>query len=98
MNRRVPNGSWCLFRFNPVGTRQGKAVLAQHRGIDDPETGGSYTLKVYHSRKTSDADGEWRHVQVTLSPDSDDKRFKRIEFGPEATEQLRIIAELISVL
>ena len=98
MNRRVPNGSWCLFRFNPVGTRQGKAVLAQHRGIDDPETGGSYTLKVYHSRKTSDADGEWRHVQVTLSPDSDDKRFKKIEFGPEATEQLRIIAELISVL
>jgi len=33
MNRRIPNGSWCLFRLNPTGTRQGKIVLAQHRGI-----------------------------------------------------------------
>ena len=23
MNRRIPNGSWCLFKANPAGTRQG---------------------------------------------------------------------------
>ena len=24
MNRRIPNGAWCLFRLSPEGTRQGK--------------------------------------------------------------------------
>uniref|UniRef100_UPI00333FB8B2 S24 family peptidase n=1 Tax=Castellaniella defragrans TaxID=75697 RepID=UPI00333FB8B2 len=51
MNRRIPNGSWCLFRVNSSGTRQGKVVIAQHRSIDDPETGGKYTIKVYSSKK-----------------------------------------------
>lgn len=40
MNRRIPNGSWCLFRANPAGTREGKVVVVQHRSIADPETGG----------------------------------------------------------
>src|SRR5262249_10736098 len=33
MNRRIPNGSWCLFRANPQGTRSGKVVVAQHHSI-----------------------------------------------------------------
>src|SRR6185503_21040094 len=56
MNRRIPNGSWCLFRFNPAGTRQGKVVVAQHRSIQDPELGGSFTVKVYFSEKRNTAD------------------------------------------
>lgn len=31
MNRRIPNGTWCLFRAHPGGSRQGKIVLVQHR-------------------------------------------------------------------
>jgi hypothetical protein len=38
MNRRIPNGAWCLFRVAGAGTRQGKVVLAQHREIEDAET------------------------------------------------------------
>jgi phage repressor protein C with HTH and peptisase S24 domain len=38
MNRRIPNGSWCLFRLHPKGTRQGKVVLVQHREIQDADT------------------------------------------------------------
>ena len=37
MNRRIPNGSWCLFRRDPVGTRQNKIVLVQHREIMMPK-------------------------------------------------------------
>jgi phage repressor protein C with HTH and peptisase S24 domain len=51
MNRRIPNGAWCLFRVAGAGTRQGKVVLAQHREIEDAETGGHFTVKVYESRK-----------------------------------------------
>jgi DUF2075 family protein len=71
MNRRIPNGSWCLFRANPGGSRQGKVVVAQHRSIDDPETGGRYTIKLYSSEKVPDEEGGWRHERITLRPDSD---------------------------
>ena len=27
MNKRIPNGSWCLFKSNPSGTRNSKIVL-----------------------------------------------------------------------
>ena len=98
MNRRIPNGSWCLFRANPKGTRTGKVVVAQHRSISDPETGGSYTVKVYSSEKSQAEDGGWRHTRVELSPDSLDTSFKPLVFGPEASDSVKIVAELLSVL
>lgn len=29
MNRRIPNGAWCLFRAAPAGSSQGKIVLVR---------------------------------------------------------------------
>jgi len=98
MNRRIPNSSWCLFRANPQGTRAGKVVVAQHRSITDPESGGSYTVKVYSSEKSQSPDGDWRHTRVELSPDSRDPNFTPLVFGPEAAESVKIVAELIAVL
>jgi len=98
MNRRIPDGAWCLFRVNPQGTRQGKVVVAQHRSISDPELGGSYTVKVYSSERAADADGEWRHSVVTLSPDSDEPRFKPIEIRPASEGEVVIVAEFLGVL
>ncbi len=96
MNRRIPNGAWCVFRANPGGTRQGKVVLAQHRDIEDPETGGSYTVKVYSSEKGTPGDVETGNVRIVLSPHSTDSSFQPIvlESGSSAT----VIAELVSVL
>src|SRR5690606_5426109 len=37
MNRRIPNGAWCVFRALPAGTREGKIVLVQHRDIQDSD-------------------------------------------------------------
>ena len=51
MNRRIPNGAWCLFSTSPVGSRQGKVVLVQDRSISVPDTGGDFTVKVYESEK-----------------------------------------------
>ena len=51
MNCRIPNGAWCVWRLDPTGTLQGKVVLAQGRGIEDPEHGGQYTVKLYESEK-----------------------------------------------
>ena len=49
MNRRIPNGAWCLFKSSPLGSRQGKVVLVQLRDVQDPENGGQYTVKVYRT-------------------------------------------------
>lgn len=98
MNRRIPNGAWCLWRTNPGGTRQGKVVLAQHRDIDDPELGGRYTVKVYESEKVATDDGGWRHAVIRLKPDSDDPAFEPIVLEDLEEGELSIVAELVEVL
>ncbi len=98
MNRRVPNGAWCLFRMEPKGTRQGKVVVAQHRSIDDPDMGGTFTIKVYGSEKEKGEDGEWEHSRIVLKPDSDIADFKPLIFSSSDAGSLKIVAELISVI
>jgi hypothetical protein len=98
MNRRIPNGSWCLFKMSPGGTRYGKVVLAQHRSIEDPELEGSYTVKVYSSEKErAGEDGGWRHSRITLSPDSRDSSFRPMEFEGEESGVV-VIAEFRTVI
>lgn len=99
MNRRIPNGAWCLFRANPTGTRQGKIVVVQHRSLADPETGGRYTIKRYTSEKLPSEEGGWRHERITLHPDSDRPDFAPIELAVhEEEEGVRVIAEMLMVL
>lgn len=98
MNRRVPNGAWCLFRADPQGTRNGKVVVAQHFSIDDPELGGTFTVKVYSSSKTVGPDGDWRHEAITLRPDSSDPRFQPIVIRDAEEGNFRIVAEFLAAL
>lgn len=97
MNRRIPNGSWCLFRANPGGSRQGKVVIVQHRNIQDSETGTQCTIKVYFSEKRASENG-WRHERITLRPDSTLEGYRAIELEPDAARELRVIGELVAVL
>jgi len=98
MNRRIPNGAWCLWRANPAGTRTGKVVLAEHQEIDDPELGGKYTVKIYESEQAVAEDGDWHHRRVRLVPDSYDRSFEPLVFENLEEGELRIIAELVEVL
>ena len=98
MNRRIPSGSWCLFRLGPQGSREGKVVLVQLHSLDDPETGGQFTVKVYHSEKRVGPDGDWRHSQIVLRPDSDRADFEPLPLDSAQAEDLRVVAELVAVL
>ncbi len=96
MNRRIPNGSWCLFKANPGGTRNGKIVLVQNRNIEDPDHGGSYTVKIYQSEKTIE-DGTFVNQFVTLKPDTSAYGYSSIRL--DATEgELNVIGEFLTVL
>ena len=98
MNRRIPNGAWCLFRLAPGGTRQGKVVLVQHRDIHDIDTGGHYTVKVYESEKITNEDGSWKHLRITLKPDTMAPGYEVIVLDGEEAGELKVIAELVAVL
>ncbi len=98
MNRRIPNGSWCLFRLNPTGTRQGKIVLARHRDIADTDTGGHYTVKKYESTKKVIADGTWRHESIMLKPDTTSSGYEPYVFNKDKINEVKVIAELVAVL
>ena len=96
MEPTIHDGDYLIFRANPVGTRQGKIVLAQYRGPADPETGGSFTVKRYSSEKRQNEGGEWRHSRIVLSPLNKD--FSPIVIPAETADEFRIVAEFLAVL
>lgn len=98
MNKRIPNGAWCLFRANPQGTRNGKIVVAQHRSISDPETGGSYTIKRYRSEKVADGEGLWRHERIELVPESDQVGFEPLVLKNVDANEFGVVAEWLMLL
>jgi uncharacterized protein len=71
-------------------------VLCQYRGPEDPETGGSFTVKRYRSTKTQSADGTWTHTRITLEPLNPE--FEPIILMPTVEGEVQIVAELVAVL
>jgi DUF2075 family protein len=98
MNRRVANGSWCLFRSDPGGSRNGKVVVVQHRSIQDPDFAGGVTIKRYESTRREHEDGTWSHERIVLRPDSTMEGFRAIVLEPEDCSELRVLGELVAVL
>jgi phage repressor protein C with HTH and peptisase S24 domain len=96
MEPEIFDGEYCVFRRDPQGSREGKIVLVQHHEVSDPETAGSYTVKRYHSEKTADGEGGWRHIRITLSPEN--REFKPIVLTPADEEEVRVRAEFLVVL
>ncbi|MFM2221052.1 MAG: hypothetical protein RLZZ553_800 [Verrucomicrobiota bacterium] len=97
MNRRIPNGSWCLFREPSEGSRNGKIVIVQSRDIQDSDTGGQYTVKIYRSEKTITED-HWSHQKILLIPDSMDPSFRPLHFEPDYANELRVVGEFVSII
>lgn len=96
MEPKILDGDYLVFRLDPEGTRQGKIVLAQYRGPQDPETGGSYSVKVYASARVAGAKKSDFKKQVTLSPLNPD--YEPMLLRPEREEDFRVVAELLFVL
>ncbi len=90
MNKIIPNGSWCLFKIDLGGTRNGKVVLVQHNKIQDRDYGSGYTIKRYQSTKEV-SDKGWNHESITLSPQSNNPEFKDIIFSGDELSELKVI-------
>jgi len=89
MEPRIPDGSLCLFRANLVGSREGKLVLAEDRGRH------AFAIKQYHSEKTPDDSGAWRHDRIRLISLNDE--YPSWDLDSE-DEKYRVLAEFVAVL
>jgi len=96
MEPTILDGSYCVFRFDKGGTRNGLVVIVESHSISDPETSRQFTIKRYKSEKEYFPDGTWRHKKIILSPDNND--FKDIILEDIPAVEFRVVAELIAVL
>lgn len=96
MEPLIPDGSYCLFKPVPAGTREGRKLLIWHAGVTDNETGGQYTLKVYSSKKTISDDGSWQHEQISLKPIN--PAYEPVLLTPESAGDVQVIAEFVQIL
>ena len=71
MEPQIPDGAYCLFERQHderAHALQGRIVLAQHRDIYDPETGGNYTIRRYAQEQRSGASRSRPTRSVRLLP------------------------------
>jgi uncharacterized protein len=97
MNKIIPNGSICLFRYYSGGTRNGRICLVEHRDIQEQEFGSAYTVKEYSSKKKIEND-EVRNDSISLKPLSYNSEFTNIELTEDESINLNVIAFFESVL
>jgi len=96
MEPDIPDGSYCLFTFDVGGTRNGKIVLARKSMGFDPDTGASFTVKMYSSKKSETSDGSWRHHTITLKPLN--REYENIVLSSEDIEAFKVVAFFLEVL
>ena len=97
MNKKIPNGSYCLFKKDDGGSRQGKIVLVESENFIDSEFGSRYTVKEYHSIKNEN-DEDWKHETIILKPLSTDDNFSEIVLKEDDLINYKIVGVFEKVL
>lgn len=93
MEPKIKDGSWNLFRPCPQGSREGRIVLVQFNSMGDPENGGRFTVKKYHSAK-SVSDDAWQHDRIELLPLNPD--YDPIQIAPHEGPEMVIVGEWVA--
>ncbi len=93
----IPDGSYCIFRFERGGTRNGKVVLVESRKVPDPETNQKFTVKKYRSEKEYSKESDQQvHKKIILSPQN--KEFEDIVLENATETDYKVIAEFVAVI
>ena len=80
-------------RSLPLGSREGRIVLVHFNSMGDPENGGRFTVKKYHSAKTV-SEATWQHVSIELLPLNPD--YYPISVAPHEGPEMVVVGEWIS--
>ena len=92
MNKRIPNGSWCLFKKVREGKPNGKIVIAQKQDRQDQDFVSGLTIKEYQSEENC------THETILLKPLSNDPKYKTIILEFDPLNPLSIIGEFVRIL
>ena len=91
MNRIASNGDFAIFKKDPGGSRQGKAVLVEWTGENPEVPGARYSFKEYH-RPHDDSQ------QIHLLPRSNDPSYEPIILTPDSTGDFAVVGIFDRVL
>lgn len=97
MNKKIPNGSYCLFKEHKEGSRNGEIVLVKHTSLQDSDFGSGYTVKEYHSKKDI-TEETWGHQQITLKPLSYNSEYENINIPEDDSSEFKVIGVFECVL
>ena len=97
MNKRIPNGSICIFKKYTGGSRSGKILLIENYDSQDPDFNSAFTVKTYASQKNITDEG-WEHLEILLRPNSSDSSYKDIIINQENAQDMNVVGEFIEVL
>jgi transcriptional regulator with XRE-family HTH domain len=89
MEPLIPDGGLCLFELYRGGDPEGRILLVEYRGLDDVETGGSYTVKRFRR-------GRARRAGIRLEPIN--PSFEPILLDGASAPNIRLIADFVEVL
>jgi superfamily II DNA or RNA helicase/diadenosine tetraphosphate (Ap4A) HIT family hydrolase/HKD family nuclease/phage repressor protein C with HTH and peptisase S24 domain len=93
MEPKIKDGSWNLFSPCPQGSREGRIVLVQFNSMGDPENGGRFTVKKYHSVKRV-TEHDWSHKHIELLPLNRD--YDPIIVNPHEAPEMVVVGEWVS--
>lgn len=96
MEPLIHDGDLCVFRLNPVGSRQGKILLVQHHLVFDADNAGAYSIKKYQSKKRVDEFGNWEHEKIELIPLNKD--YDTIEIDENDENAYQVIGEFVGIV
>ena len=96
MEPKIHDGDLCVMHRYEGGSRNGEIVLAQHREVFDPESGGAYSIKKYSSEKAVEEDGSWHHEKITLLPIN--REYDPIVVDGNEDDAFKVVAVLKGVL
>ncbi|QIH39178.1 DEAD/DEAH box helicase [Flavobacterium sp. Sr18] len=98
MNKIIPSNSWCLFKKDTGGSRNGKIVLVHQSNIQDSDFGRGFTVKSYESKK-SITEEIWSHNSIILKPQSYNPTFKSIVLvDDDDLIDLKVIGLFVEIL
>ncbi|WP_370263321.1 helix-turn-helix transcriptional regulator [Limnobacter sp.] len=97
MDKRIPPGALCLFRFNPQGARNGKILLVQHPQIPTSEHDAHCVLKRYKTHKVFDGSGR-AHTEVHLCPESRNPAHQVFIMSAEEADHMLVVAEFMGLV
>lgn len=91
MEPRIPDGSLCVFRRKPVGSRNNRLVLVRNNELADENR---YSVKRYRSEKAAH-DDSFVHTRIWL--ESLNPEFPSWDLDPDE-DKYEIVAEFVQVI